>query len=145
VGASGASGRWMIAIFVLVGVVLVVVLRQSAEFQDSNGPPHAVTQIVLHARYRDGDSASSFDVDRLWLACAGVPGQRTSKAIGPGTIDATVAPALGRDAQRRLVGCLEDLTLPGMIGDVRSAQAVPLGKVRGPHPPGKAVTSSALG
>jgi hypothetical protein len=129
----------MIAIFVIVGVVLVVVLRQSGEFRDSNGPPHAATQIVLHARYRDGDSARAFDVDRLWLACADVPGTRTAKSIGPGTIDAAVVPALGRDAQRRLVGCLEDLILPGMIGDVRSARAVPLEKVRGSHEQDSAV------
>jgi hypothetical protein len=118
---------------VIVAAVLVVVLRQTGEFQVSNGPRHAATQIVLHARYRDGDPASTFDVDRLWLVCAGVPGTRRTKAIGPGTIEGTVVPALGSDAQRRLVGCLEDLTLPGMIGDVRSAQAVPLEKFSGPH------------
>lgn len=115
----------MFVAFVIVGVVLVVVLRQSAEFQESNGPRHDATQIVLHARYRDGDPASNFDVNRLWLACAGVPGKRSSKGTGPGTIVATVVPALGTDAQRRLVGCLEDLIVPGIVGDVVSARAVP--------------------
>jgi hypothetical protein len=67
--------------------------------------------------------------DRLWLACAGVPGTRRSKPTGPGTFEAAVVSALGRDAQRRLVGCLEDLIFPGMIGDVRSARAVPLATV----------------
>jgi hypothetical protein len=135
----------MIAILVIVGLVLTVVLRQSAEFQDSNGPRHAATQIVLHARYRDGDPASTFDVDRLWLACAGVPGTRTSKPTGPGTIEAAVVPALGRDAQRRLVGCLEDLVLPGMIGDVRSARAVPLERVSGLHDPVSSIPRAGLG
>jgi hypothetical protein len=135
----------MIAVFVIVGAVLVLVLRQTGEFQASNGPSRAATEIVLHARYRDGDSASSFDVDRLWLACASVPGRRTAKAIGPGTIDASVVPALGPDAQRRLVGCLEDLILPGLIGDVRSARAVPLDRLSPTHESETAVPSSALG
>jgi hypothetical protein len=135
----------MIGVLVVVAAVLVVILRQTGEFQASNGPPHAATQIVLHARYRDGDPASTFDVDRLWLACAGVPGRRTTKPIGPGTIVGSVVPALGSDAQRRMVGCLEDLTLPGMIGDVRSARPVALVKVGRSRALGSAIPPSAVG
>ena len=138
------SPVWIVAIFLVIGAVLVVALRQSAMFVGSDGPPHSVTRIVLSARYRDGKVADQFDVGRLWLACATFPERQETRPLGRGTLEGFVTPALGPDDQRRLVGCLTDLILPGLLGDVRSAQAVPLGSGSGPAVP-SATRSSPTG
>jgi hypothetical protein len=55
----------------------------------------------------------------LWAVCsATVPGE-VSTAVDAGRAwTATVEPAIGEHGEKRLVGCLEDLTLDRVVGRV---------------------------
>lgn len=54
----------------------------------------------------------------LWVACQGTFGSATLHLaeVGEGTYRATVQPALGEHAQRRLRGCLDDATVDRLSG-----------------------------
>ena len=56
----------------------------------------------------------------LWAVCAGTVGGEVS-AVPTSDGDAwrvTIAPAIGEHGENRLVGCLEDVTIDRVIGDV---------------------------
>ena len=61
----------------------------------------------------------------LWAVCAAtVPGEVSATPTAgrrPGEV--TVAPAIGEHGRRRLVGCLEDVTLDRVVGHVVSVVA----------------------
>jgi hypothetical protein len=70
-------------------------------------------------RQRPGREAAA--AETLWNVCAGTITHATT-LDGPaakGTAwSVTVEPALGEHSRRRLVGCLEDATIDGMLGHV---------------------------
>lgn len=86
------------------------------------------TELVVSVRTREGAGLVRH-AERLWAVCSG-----TARGIhlvgdmvghGGGLFQLTLSPALGEHTRRRLVGCLEDFTLDGLKGSVRSVDYVP--------------------
>jgi hypothetical protein len=116
----------LIVIFASVAVALVLALRQTSMFDDDRGPSHAATEIVVQVRTQGGRPASAAEAHHLWSQCTHIPDETISQTIDDGTIRGTLIPALGDDVQRRFIGCLEDLTVQGILGQVESVRAIPV-------------------
>ena len=89
--------------------------------------PGSVTTVeftVSTNGYHRGDAGAAA---ALWAVCSATVGGQVSpvpEAIGGDGDDggwrATVEPAIGEHGENRLVGCIEDVTLDRVIGDVTS-------------------------
>ena len=49
-------------------------------------------------------------------------------ALGDGRYRVVLRPAVGDHDERKLVGCLEDLTVDRVLGDVESFRTLPVGE-----------------
>ncbi len=84
-----------------------------------------VTELVLDVdvdRFHPGEAAAAA---ALWSVCAAQTRSRPTtpggpEAIGDGRYRLVLAPAIGEHDERKLVGCLEDLTIDRVLGDVES-------------------------
>ncbi len=85
------------------------------------------TELVVSVRTREGAGLVRH-AERLWAVCSG-----TARGIhqvgdiveeGDGLFQLTLSPALGEHTRRRLVGCLEDFTLDGLKGSVKSVDYI---------------------
>lgn len=90
----------------------------------------AVTELVLdveHDRFAQGAAGAA---SALWAVCAG---QTTSQptelltALDNGRYRVVLSPAVGEHEERKLRGCLEDLTVERVLGDVESWRTVRTG------------------
>ena len=76
-----------------------------------------VFDVDLRNEVRDEGTAAR----TLWSVCAGTVTHARAISGPLATVDGwavTVEPALGEHSRRRLVGCLEDATIDGVIGRV---------------------------
>ncbi|MGH9138285.1 MAG: hypothetical protein ACRD0G_14775 [Acidimicrobiales bacterium] len=116
----------------LVGWVAVDAMGDAFQTRPDSVPPDSVSEIVLEVRENGylqplGDGARN-----LWASCAGttsrdVVADESFVEVEPGTFRVVVQPALGEHGQERLVGCLEDLTVERLQGDVVSVRHLPQG------------------
>ena len=90
----------------------------------------AVTELVLsveHDRFVHGaDGAAA----ALWAVCAGQTRSRLVDELSggeDGRYRVVLAPAVGEHEERKLRGCLEDLTVERVLGDVESWRTVAAG------------------
>jgi hypothetical protein len=82
-----------------------------------------VTELVLAVdedRFGPGEAAAA---DALWAVCAAQTKSRPTtpggpEALGDGRYRVVLAPAVGEHDRRKLVGCLEDLTIDRVRGNV---------------------------
>ncbi|WP_067836700.1 hypothetical protein [Nocardia lijiangensis] len=98
-------------------VTVVLAMADSMKFETDRGAV-ASTQ-VLRFDARAKDTVASEPALRLWDKCASHVNHVRIVAGPVADGDAwavTVAPALGEHTERRLVGCLEDLTVDGVLG-----------------------------
>lgn len=80
------------------------------------GSATTVTFSVSTRDYQRGEPAAA---DALWAVCSStVPGHVSSPVEASGEWSVTIEPAIGEHGENRLVGCLEDLTLDRVVGDV---------------------------
>jgi len=105
---------------VLAVVASVVALADATQNRPDAALPGSVTTVsftVSTTRLaRRGDPAAAA---ALWAVCsATVPGTVSAAEADGDAWKATVEPAIGEHGQKRLVGCLEDLTLDRVIGRV---------------------------
>jgi hypothetical protein len=85
----------------------------------------ATTELVISVdqdRFRPGEAAAA---DALWAICSAqtsstVAAGDTLEAIGEGRYRVVLTPAVGHHEQKKLVGCLEDLTIDRVRGNVES-------------------------
>ncbi|MEO7836860.1 MAG: hypothetical protein ABIS21_04395 [Acidimicrobiales bacterium] len=108
----------------LVVGVLVAGVYELAEFTQ-NRPDLSyegqVSELTLRVRTKDG-YAPVVAVEGLWAQCRNTVQSRSLAGpiaeVATGQFHLLVKPGLGRNGSRRLVGCLEDATTPGVSGQV---------------------------
>ena len=95
-------------------------LRQATQYGGGHGAAPQLT-VVMTVRVntsflQDTDHAAA----ALWLTCTGsITGTAGPvRRHGDGTYSAVLAPSLASDTERRLVGCLQDLTIDNVRGAV---------------------------
>ena len=90
----------------------------------------AVTELVLsveHDRFAHGTDGAAA---ALWAVCAGQTRSRPTEDLtagDDGRYRVVLAPAVGEHEERKLRGCLEDLTVERVLGDVESWRTVATG------------------
>jgi len=106
-----------------LGVATVVAVMGLAEAtQDRRDGPNPGTrsEVVLDVETRDGFERD-VAAQGLWATCQQtVENKRLEsfEALGDGRFSIIVEPAIGENAERRLVGCLEDFTIDRVLGNV---------------------------
>lgn len=108
-----------------LSVVGIVVLAEATQNRPDVNVKGSSTALTMAVENRHG-AAGMTEAQALWAVC-----NRTSRvtrlvgsiqSVATGTYRLSLEPALGEHARRRLVGCLEDTTLDGLIGRVVSLQ-----------------------
>jgi hypothetical protein len=116
--------RALILLLVVVGTIVVIdVLADATQSRPDEVRADEVTELVLDVdvdRFHPGEAAAAA---ALWAVCAAQTRSRPTtaggpEAIGDGRYRLVLAPAVGEHDQRKLVGCLEDLTIDRVRGDV---------------------------
>lgn len=86
--------------------------------------PGSSTVVVLDVDTRGWPQSPASAAQAVWGVCLGtIDSQLGPEGIveaAPGRYTAVLRPAIGEHGENRLVGCLEDLTIPHVRGDVRS-------------------------
>jgi hypothetical protein len=115
----------------LVGaaVAVVAVLGLMAATQNRPDPRVAGTASTVTFDVRVGERPGGEPVaaQALWAVCAATLGSVDVGPVAPAG-DAwavPVEPAVGEHAHRRLQGCIEDLTIPRVRGDLVSVTSTP--------------------
>lgn len=124
----------LLAVVTAVGVVGLQELADATRNEGDHHVPGSQSEIVLDVRTRRSDI--DLGAEGLWAAChltvgfADVvePISRVAGGPGPGADDegrysVTVTPALGKNDERRLRGCLQDGTVDRVWADVVSVTA----------------------
>jgi hypothetical protein len=113
------------------GVLAVDVLGDLTQSRPDPVMDEVATELVVavdHDRFGGGVDAAA---DALWAVCSAqtasrIGGDRGLAPIGDGRYRAVLHPAVGDHEQRKLVGCLEDLTVDRVVGDVESFETLPV-------------------
>jgi hypothetical protein len=124
-----------VAITVAVVATLVLLVGELGDLTQSRPDlvrHDAATEIVLTVdedRFAPGQDAAA---TALWSVCAGqtssrVTGDGALAPIAGGRYRVVLRPAVGDNERRKLVGCLEDITVDRVMGDVESFRTVPAG------------------
>lgn len=124
--------RWIV-IAVVLGVAVLGIgelgdLTQSRpDAVNDDAETHLVVDVAID-RFRGGVDAA---VGALWSVCAAqtsaqVIDDHGPRSLGNGRYEVVLHPAVGHHEQRKLVGCLEDLTIDRVVGDVVSFRTVTL-------------------
>ena len=123
--------RVLVVVAVVAAVALAVdVLGDMTQTRPDEVNEDAVTEIVVDVdedRFGCGRDAAA---DALWAVCSA---QTSSRMTGDGRLDAlgdgryrvVLRPAVGDHDERKLVGCLEDLTVDRVLGRRRVVPHVP--------------------
>lgn len=120
------TAAWLaLAVVLAVGVDALGDLTQDRPDHPEDG---SRSEIVLAVRTRSAED-SEHAARRLWAACEATIDNRLLDpglvAVGDGRWLAVTEPAVGPRSWRRLQGCLEDLTLHRVLGQIVSKQDRP--------------------
>ena len=116
--------RALLLLVLVVGTIIVIdVLADATQSRPDPVRADEVTELVLDVdvdRFNPGEAAAAA---ALWAVCAAQTRSRPTTTGGPeplgdGRYRLVLAPAVGEHDQRKLVGCLEDLTIDRVRGDV---------------------------
>ena len=116
--------RRIVATLALVGALGggTFVMMEATQNRPDVRVPGSVTTVdftVSTNGYHRGDAGAA---TALWAVCSATVGGRVSpvpEAHGDGW-RVTVEPAIGEHGENRLVGCIEDVTLDRVLGNVTS-------------------------
>lgn len=130
-GARGPAWRRILLVVALLvaGAVSVDEIGDLTQSRPDHVEPGSRSEIVLSIDTRDYPQPPGDVAPNLWSACAGTTGHRLVEdpgfvPVGEGEVRFSVEPGLGPNAERKLIGCLEDVTLDRVKGDVRSVELV---------------------
>ena len=117
----------VVAIALGFGVDLLGDLTQSRPDQVQADEVSEVVLSVDQDRFGGGLDAAA---NALWAVCmAQTPSRMAAddrlQSLGHGRYRAVLEPAIGDNDERQLVGCLEDLTVERVLGDVESVRTLP--------------------
>lgn len=110
---------------VVLAAVAVVALAEATQNRPDSVDPASASTVVFKVEGREFMGRAEPGAT-LWAACQG---SIESEALSLGQVDddtyrVDVQPALGENAERRLVGCLQDATVDRLAGQVVSIEAV---------------------
>lgn len=116
---------WAMVAFVLT-VFAVEGLAELTQNRPDHPAPGSAHELTINIATRRGHPTRA-DMQTLWSVC-----NRSSRSthlrgivsMGEGDFRLRLEPALGEHARRRVFGCLQDVTLDGMIGRVRSLERI---------------------
>lgn len=110
-------GYVALALALFVGVNLMMDATQNRPDAPAAGSSSTIDFTVDTRDFQRGEPAAA---DALWAVCAATVGGDVS--LRPEAVDAawrvTVTPAIGHHGQKRLVGCIEDVTIDRVVGHV---------------------------
>ncbi len=115
--------------FVLIALLSIAV-DQLGDLTQSRPDPvrkGEVTELVVSVKQDRFGPGQAGAADALWAVCAA---QTSSRALGDEGLEpigddlyrVVLAPAIGHHAELKLVGCLQDLTIDRVLGDVESVK-----------------------
>ena len=115
----------------VTGFVVIGELGDLTQSRPDSVRDGGATELVLSVdeeRFGPGQAGAAA---ALWAVCSA---QTRSRAIGDGELRplgegryrVVLTPAVGHHEQKKLVGCLEDLTVDRVVGDVESFRTVSL-------------------
>jgi hypothetical protein len=114
--------RQVIAIVaVAVAVYFAVDMLADATQNRPDAPVAGSTSVVeFSVSTRDFQRGEGAAASALWTVCAAtVPGDVSAQPEPVGDHwQVTVSPAIGKHGEKRLVGCLEDVTIDRVVGNV---------------------------
>jgi hypothetical protein len=114
-------GYVALALALFVSARLIMKATQDGPDQRVPGSSSTIEFTVAANDKQGGESAAA---DALWTVCSTtVDGtvSRRPQALGDAW-RATIAPAIGPHGHKRLVGCIEDMTIERVFGHVRSIE-----------------------
>jgi hypothetical protein len=105
------------AVALAVGIVAVREATQNRPDPVVDGSTTVVDFDVALHRYRRGEPAAAA---ALWVVCSASVGGEVSAVPEPveDHWQVRITPAIGDHGRARLVGCLEDVTIDRVVGDV---------------------------
>ena len=112
-------------VLVLVGGVFA--MREATQNRPDpvvDGSETTIDFTVDTQRFRRGETAGAAT---LWAVCSATIGGDITPVPAPvdGAWRVSVTPAIGEHGENRLVGCLEDLTVDKVVGDVVAITSTP--------------------
>jgi len=105
----------------VVAVLGVIALADATQNRPDVVQAGSTSRLTFAVENRDGPAGIG-EAQALWAVC-----HRTARSLdvtgpmaslGAGRYRLEVTPAVGHNARKRLVGCLEDMTLDGLLGRV---------------------------
>lgn len=121
-----------IAVAVVLAAIIAVAIGELGDLTQSRPDPvrdDAATEVVLSVeedRFRPGRDAAAA---ALWAVCVAQTSSEVPDGLNrlaDGRYRAVLEPAVGHHERRKLVGCLEDLTIDRVLGDVESFRTTDL-------------------
>jgi len=109
----------LLAALLLVVVGTVVVMREATQNRPDVAIEGTATTIDFTVATRGYDRGDQAAATALWAVCsATVDGSISLPEDHHGSWRVAVEPAIGEHGENRLVGCLEDVTIDRVAGDV---------------------------
>jgi hypothetical protein len=106
--------------FGALAVVGMVGLADATQNRPDGSKPGTRSEVVLEVDTRGGYDRK-LAAQGLWGTCqqtVDATDLESFRALGDGRFSIVVEPALGDNARKRVVGCLEDTTIDRVLGDV---------------------------
>ncbi len=113
------------AVLVVAAVVALAgaihVMREMTQNRPDALRAGTVTTVDFRVSTRDFQRGEPAAAAALWAVCAAtVPGDTSAAEPVDGDWRVTIEPAIGENGEKRLVGCLEDVTIDRVVGRVLS-------------------------
>jgi hypothetical protein len=115
----GGILRWVV--FAVIAAVAIVALREATMNRPDAPRVEKASTVEVVVRTNGSRLALEDAAGTLWAACASTVDAYDLVAldqVGHQRFALRLEPALGDHAQRRLLGCLEDTTVPRILGEV---------------------------
>ena len=111
------------ALAVVLGAALlfgaIVLMMEATQNRPDEVRAGTVTTVTFDVSTREVQRGEPAAANALWAVCAGtVAGAVSTPVQVDGAWQVTIEPAIGEHGERRLVGCLEDVTIDRVIGRV---------------------------
>jgi hypothetical protein len=109
-----------------VGGVGIRGLANLTQNRNDNAAAGTRSELILEVDTKDGYD-HRLAAEGLWAVCQQVVDQvrlQSFEERGDAEFAIVVAPAIGAKVEQRLVGCLEDLTIDRVLGDVTAVRTL---------------------
>lgn len=122
-GSSTHVVRWLLVVVVVA--VGIAFLREATMNRPDPPRDEQRSTVVLEVETNASRLTPEAAATGLWAACASAVDRHA--LVDLATLDAKsfalkIEPALGHHAEARLVGCLEDVTVPRILGNVTGVE-----------------------